>query len=136
MTFDFVSLNVLFFVTRYMPGNPLCTTTTQRQSYSSLCHVVSPGIYPILPSPLFCDLDRAFFLWAIIKSWQVVRTEAVFQTHDPLFDKTWVFVAPSYDSLISVDLVDASTDKSVGVFETSVIALLQVRWYSCDLSEE
>ncbi|CAM9489729.1 unnamed protein product, partial [Sphacelaria rigidula] len=59
---------------------------------------------------------------------EVVRTEAVFQTHDPLFDKTWVFVAPSYDSLISVDLVDASTDKSVGVFETSVIALLQAEY--------
>ncbi|CAM9903085.1 unnamed protein product, partial [Pylaiella littoralis] len=57
---------------------------------------------------------------------QEVRTEAVFQTPDPVFERTWVFVAPSYDSCVAVDLVDASTDRSAGRFETTVIALLQI----------
>ncbi|CAN0131113.1 unnamed protein product, partial [Ectocarpus sp. 4 AP-2014] len=54
-----------------------------------------------------------------------VRTEAVFQTPDPVFDRTWVFVAPSYDSFVTIDLVDASTDRPAGRFETTVIGLLQ-----------
>eukprot|EP00752_Nemacystus_decipiens_P018720 g16783.t1 len=54
-----------------------------------------------------------------------VRTEAVFQTPDPVFERTWVFIAPSYDAVVTIDLVDASTDRPVGRFETTVIALLQ-----------
>ncbi|CAN0505775.1 unnamed protein product, partial [Ectocarpus sp. 8 AP-2014] len=54
------------------------------------------------------------------------RTEAVFQTPDPVFERTWVFVAPSYDSCVTIDLVDASTDRPAGRFETTVIGLLQV----------
>ncbi|CAM9909855.1 unnamed protein product, partial [Hapterophycus canaliculatus] len=54
------------------------------------------------------------------------RTEAVFQTPDPVFERTWMFVAPSYDSHVTIDLVDASNDKPAGRFETTVIALLQV----------
>lgn len=50
----------------------------------------------------------------------------MFQTSDPLFDRTWVFAAPSYDSLVTIELVDASTDRPVGRFETSVFAILQV----------
>eukprot|EP00903_Cladosiphon_okamuranus_P005945 g5874.t1 len=54
-----------------------------------------------------------------------VRTEAVFQTPDPVFERTWVFVAPSYDACVTIDLVDASTDRPAGRFETTVMALLQ-----------
>lgn len=50
----------------------------------------------------------------------------MFQTPDPVFDRTWLFVAPSYDSCVTIELVDASTDKPAGRFETTVIALLQV----------
>lgn len=50
----------------------------------------------------------------------------MFQTPDPVFERTWVFVAPSYDAVVTVDLVDASTDRPAGRFETTVMALLQV----------
>ena len=63
----------------------------------------------------------------MFRHFQEVRTEAVFQTPDPVFDRTWVFVAPSYDSVATIDLVDAATDRPVGRLETSIIALLQVQ---------
>ncbi|CAM9762506.1 unnamed protein product, partial [Choristocarpus tenellus] len=56
---------------------------------------------------------------------QEVRTEAVFETSDPLFDQTWVFVALSYDAVLAMELVDASSDKVVGRCETSVRDLMQ-----------
>lgn len=56
-----------------------------------------------------------------------MRTEAVFQTPDPRFDRTWVLVVPSYDSAVTVDLLDANNDRIVGRFETSVVGLMQVR---------
>ena len=76
------------------------------------------SICDILRYAMFCD-TRCFD--------QEVRTEAVFQTPDPVFDRTWVFVAPSYDSVATIDLVDAATDRSEGRLETSIIALLQVQ---------
>lgn len=68
--------------------------------------------------------DTAIVLWIDL---QEVRTEAVFQTSEPVFNRSWTFVAPSYDSIVSIDLVDAANDRPVGRFETSVIVLLQVR---------
>ncbi|CAM9630849.1 unnamed protein product, partial [Phaeothamnion confervicola] len=53
------------------------------------------------------------------------RTQTVFQTSNPRFDTTWVLVAPAYDAVVSLELVDASNDRLVGVMETSVFALVQ-----------
>ena len=71
---------------------------------------------------MFCDMRCRYAIF-----YQEVRTEAVFQTPDPVFDRTWVFVAPSYDSVATIDLVDAATDRPVGRLETSIIGLLQVQ---------
>ena len=49
----------------------------------------------------------------------------MFQTANPLFDTSWTLTAPSYDTVLELELRDAANDKLLGTFDTSVFELLQ-----------
>lgn len=92
-------------------------------------NAVSPDAVPPSPCRPFPLPSRLSVAVVLLSSLQEVRTEAVFQTPDPVFERTWVFVASSYDACVTIDLVDASNDRPAGRFETTVMAVLQV---SCE----
>ncbi|CAM9610591.1 unnamed protein product [Chrysoparadoxa australica] len=53
------------------------------------------------------------------------RTQTMFQTFNPVFDRDWVFVAPGFDSTLLVELYDAASGRIVGQAETTVFAIMQ-----------
>lgn len=62
---------------------------------------------------------------AVCHTLQERRTRTVFQTANPLFDTSWSLTAPSYDTVLELELRDAANDKLLGTYDTSVFELLQ-----------